>query len=92
MCASEHHNFTSLMDDLPLRGSLKVLKIYLTCQGRQWHVAACIVMVSYTIMYSPFYWSNERFMFMDQRSCCVLSFKYDNLDLMCICLFIVAYA
>jgi hypothetical protein len=46
------------MEDLPLRGSLKVLKISVACQGCQWHVAAFLVMMSYTILYSPFYWSN----------------------------------
>ena len=59
MCASEHYNFTALMEDLPLRGALKVLEICLACRGCQWHVAAFIVVVSYTILCLPFYWSNE---------------------------------
>jgi len=67
MCSSEHYNFTALMEDLPLRGALKVLKICLACQGCEWHVAAFIVMVSCTILYAPFYCSNEQLMFMDQR-------------------------
>jgi len=49
MCASEHYNFTALMEDLPLRGSLKVLKISHACQGCQWHVATFIVTVSRTV-------------------------------------------
>jgi len=67
MCASEHYNFTALMEDLPPRGALKVLKICLACHGCQRHVAAFIVVVSYTILYSSFYWSNEQLMFMDQE-------------------------
>jgi hypothetical protein len=49
MCASEHYNFTALMEDLPLRGSIKVLKICLARQGCRWHVAPFTVVVSYTV-------------------------------------------
>lgn len=42
MCASEHYNFTVLMDDLPLRGSIKVLMIQLACRACQWCVSSSI--------------------------------------------------
>jgi hypothetical protein len=36
LCASEHHNFASLMEDLPLRGTVKVPMLQLACECCQW--------------------------------------------------------
>jgi hypothetical protein len=50
LCASEHYNFTILMEDLPLRGFIKVLMMWIACEDCQWFVfPAFLVMVSYAV-------------------------------------------
>jgi hypothetical protein len=35
LCASEHYNFATLVEDLPLRGTIKVLMMQLACEDCQ---------------------------------------------------------
>jgi hypothetical protein len=51
LCASEHYNFASLVEDLPLRGAIKVPVMQLACEDCQWCVSFSILIYGAFIYY-----------------------------------------
>jgi hypothetical protein len=61
LCASEYYNFTSLMEDLPLRGAIKVPMMQLACED-------CPYCVSFSILgFGALYAYRSRFTLLLQK-------------------------